>query len=86
MEENQNPQGGLFVYGTWTGMEEMMKKHGKIRTLHRAVLIFLAVLSLISGSIFADLCTERVQEQKQEIQKQEQEIQKQEQQKKHLYI
>ena len=56
-----------------------MRKHGKIRTLHRAVPIFLAALSLISGSILADLCTERLEEQKQEIQKQEQEIQKQEQ-------
>ena len=54
-----------------------MRKHGKIRTLHRAVPIFLAALSLISGSILADLCTERLEEQKQEIQKQE--IQKQEQ-------
>ena len=49
-----------------------MRKHGKIRTLHRAVPIFLAALSLISGSILADLCTERLEEQKQEIQKQEQ--------------
>ena len=49
-----------------------MRKHGKIRTIHRAVPIFLAALSLISGSILADLCTERLEEQKQEIQKQEQ--------------
>ena len=49
-----------------------MRKHGKIRTFHRAAQIFLAALSLISGSILADLCTERLQEQKQEIQKQEQ--------------
>ena len=56
-----------------------MRKHGKIRALHRAAPIFLAALSLISGSILADLCTERLEEQKQEIQKQEQEIQKQEQ-------
>ena len=51
-----------------------MRKQGKIRTLHRAAPIFLAVLSLMSGSIFADLCAERLEEQKQE-----QEIQKQEQ-------
>ena len=64
----------FFMFGTWIGMEETMRKHGKIRTLHRAVPIFLAALSLISGSILADLCTERLEEQKQE-----QEIQKQEQ-------
>ena len=51
-----------------------MRKHGKIRTLHRAVPIFLAALSLISGSILADLCTERLEEQKQEIQKKMTEI------------
>ena len=45
-----------------------MRKHGKIRTLHRAAPIFLAALSLMSGSILADLCTERLEEQKQEIQ------------------
>lgn len=81
MEENQNPQGGLFAYKKRGKMDENVRKHGKIRrrlhkmkkrTLNRIFLVVLIALSLISGITLVDIWMKERQERIRGIQEREQ--------------